>query len=32
MFYTKEESEKIATEKNYQFLEDAGRGYGIVPS
>ena len=33
MFYTKEESEKIATEKNYQFTEDAGRGYRrVVPS
>ena len=33
MFYTKEEALKIAKEKNYQFVEDAGRGYRrVVPS
>ena len=32
-FYTEEESEKIAKEKGYQFVEDAGRGYRrVVPS
>ncbi len=30
MFYTKEESEKIASEKGYTFVEDAGRGYRRV--
>lgn len=30
MFYTKEESEKIAKEKGYTFVEDAGRGYRRV--
>lgn len=33
MFYTKEESESIEKQKNYQFVEDAGRGYRrVVPS
>ena len=32
-FYTKEEADKIASEKNYTFIEDAGRGYRrVVPS
>lgn len=30
MFYTKEESEKIAKEKGFTFVEDAGRGYRRV--
>ncbi len=30
MFYTKEESERIAAEKGYTFVEDAGRGYRRV--
>ena len=30
MFYTKEESEKIANEKGFIFKEDAGRGYRRV--
>lgn len=30
MFYTKEESEKIANEKEFIFKEDAGRGYRRV--
>lgn len=30
MFYTKEESERIAKEKGYTFVEDAGRGYRRV--
>lgn len=29
-FYSKEESEKIASEKGYTFVEDAGRGYRRV--
>lgn len=33
MFYSKIEADKIAKEKNYQFVEDAGRGYRrVVPS
>lgn len=33
MFYSKEESEEIAKEKGYTFIEDAGRGYRrVVPS
>ena len=33
MFYSEEEAKKIAKEKNYQFVEDAGRGYRrVVPS
>ena len=33
MFYSKEEADKIANEKHYQFVEDAGRGYRrVVPS
>ena len=32
-FYTKEEAEKIASEKRFTFVEDAGRGYRrVVPS
>lgn len=32
-FYTKEEAEKITSEKGYQFVEDSGRGYRrVVPS
>ena len=32
-FYSKEEADKIAKEKNYQFVEDSGRGYRrVVPS
>ncbi len=32
-FYSKEEAAKIAKEKNYQFVEDSGRGYRrVVPS
>lgn len=32
-FYTKEEALKIEKEKNYNFIEDAGRGYRrVVPS
>lgn len=32
-FYTKEESDKIAAEKGFTFVEDAGRGYRrVVPS
>ena len=32
-FYTKEEAEEIMKEKNYQFVEDSGRGYRrVVPS
>ena len=32
-FYTKEEAEKIAAEKGFTFVEDAGRGYRrVVPS
>lgn len=32
-FYSKDESEKIANETNYVFVEDAGRGYRrVVPS
>ena len=32
-FYTKEEAEKIAEEKGFIFVEDAGRGYRrVVPS
>lgn len=32
-FYTKEEAEKIAAEKGFVFVEDAGRGYRrVVPS
>ena len=32
-FYTKEEAEKIAEEKGFVFVEDAGRGYRrVVPS
>jgi carbamate kinase len=30
MFYNKEESEKIASEKGFTFVEDAGRGYRRV--
>lgn len=30
MFYNKEESEKIASEKGFTFIEDAGRGYRRV--
>ena len=33
MFYSKKEAEKIAKEKGYQMIEDAGRGYRrVVPS
>ncbi len=33
MFYTKEEADLIAKERNYTFVEDAGRGYRrVVPS
>lgn len=33
MFYSKEEADKIVAEKNYTFVEDAGRGYRrVVPS
>ena len=33
VFYTKEEADKIAKEKGYTFVEDAGRGYRrVVPS
>lgn len=33
MFYSKEEADKLAHEKGYQFVEDAGRGYRrVVPS
>lgn len=33
MFYSKEEADKIAAEKGYTFMEDAGRGYRrVVPS
>src|SRR5574344_279873 len=33
MFYTKQEADKIAKEKGYIFVEDAGRGYRrVVPS
>ena len=33
MFYTKEEAEKISSEKGFTFVEDAGRGYRrVVPS
>ena len=32
-FYSKEEADKIAKEKSYQFVEDSGRGYRrVVPS
>lgn len=32
-FYTKEEADKIAAEKGFTFIEDAGRGYRrVVPS
>ena len=32
-FYTKEEADKIAREKGYEFVEDSGRGYRrVVPS
>ena len=32
-FYTKEEADKIVSEKGYTFVEDAGRGYRrVVPS
>ena len=32
-FYTKEEADKIASEKGFTFVEDAGRGYRrVVPS
>ena len=32
-FYTKEEADKIAAEKGFTFVEDAGRGYRrVVPS
>ena len=32
-FYTKEEADRIAKEKGYQFVEDSGRGYRrVVPS
>ena len=30
MFYTKEEAEKISSEKGFTFIEDAGRGYRRV--
>ena len=30
MFYTKEEAEKISSEKGFTFVEDAGRGYRRV--
>lgn len=30
MFYSKEEAEKIAKEKGFEFVEDAGRGYRRV--
>ena len=33
MFYTQKEAQKIADEKGYKFVEDAGRGYRrVVPS
>lgn len=33
MFYSKEDAERIAKEKGYTFVEDAGRGYRrVVPS
>lgn len=33
LFYSKEEADQIAKEKNYTFVEDAGRGYRrVVPS
>ncbi|WP_305808302.1 carbamate kinase [Staphylococcus epidermidis] len=33
LFYTKEEANRIQQEKDYQFVEDAGRGYRrVVPS
>ena len=33
MFYTKEQADKISKEKNFVFVEDAGRGYRrVVPS
>ena len=33
MFYTKEKADKIAKEKGFTFIEDAGRGYRrVVPS
>lgn len=33
MFYSKEEADRIAKEKGYTFVEDAGRGYRrVVPS
>jgi len=33
MFYSKEEADRIAAEKGYTFVEDAGRGYRrVVPS
>ncbi len=33
MFYTHEQANKIASEKGYKFVEDAGRGYRrVVPS
>ena len=33
IFYTKEEADKIAAEKGFTFVEDAGRGYRrVVPS
>ncbi len=33
MFYSKEEADKIAAEKGFTFVEDAGRGYRrVVPS
>ena len=33
LFYSKEEADQIAQEKNYTFVEDAGRGYRrVVPS
>ncbi len=33
MFYSKEEADKIASEKGFTFVEDAGRGYRrVVPS
>lgn len=33
LFYSKEEAEEIEKQKNYQFVEDAGRGYRrVVPS
>ena len=32
-FYSKEEADRISKEKNYQFVEDSGRGYRrVVPS